>query len=227
MRKMLLVMAAMLVMPAVRAQDASVPVDGVSFAFEPRPEAQRPPYVLSVSTKGFGRYVESAMTPGAPMAAPVVMQVSAPTLAMIDEAREAVEHAGSHGTCETKHKGIAKTGQKSLTFYKAGQSVTCTFEYSDDERVNRSAALFQAMVETLQFGDRLDHAHRFDRLGLDAEVDALIAENKAGRAIELQNIRRTLQALVDDERVMERVRVKAGALLQATGVESAVPASAR
>jgi hypothetical protein len=225
--RILVVFVMLLSMPAVRAQDAEAPVDGMSFAFEPRPEAQRPPYVFSVSAKGFGRYVERAMTPDEPAAAPVVMQVSAPTLAVIEEAREAVEHAGSHGTCETKHKGIAKTGQKSLTFYKAGQSVTCTFEYSDDERVNRSAAAFQAMVETLQFGERLDHAHRFDRLGLDAEMDALVAENRAGRAIELQNIRRTLQSLVDDERVMERVRAKAGALLQAAGVDSTVPLSSR
>jgi hypothetical protein len=45
-------------------------------------------------------------------------------------------------------------------------------------------------------------------------MDSLISENKDGRAIELQNIAPVLQSIVDDDRVMERVRRKAARLLQ-------------
>jgi uncharacterized protein (UPF0147 family) len=45
-------------------------------------------------------------------------------------------------------------------------------------------------------------------------MDALVSENAAGRAIEIQNIARTLQSIIDDDRVMERVRRKAARLLQ-------------
>jgi hypothetical protein len=77
-----------------------------------------------------------------------------------------------------------------------------------------TAAAFQAIAETMQIGATLQHLHRFDRLGLDAEMDTLAAEAKEGNAIEMQNIAPTLQSIVDDERVIERVRRKAARLLQ-------------
>jgi hypothetical protein len=200
---------------------AAAQVQGVGFSFEPRPEAKMPVYSIALAVSGNGRYREGDEQPGR------VMTASDATMATLLAVRNRVVP----GTCETHHSNIAKTGRKTLTVYMdgpgEGAKVACEFEYSDDARLNAAVAAYQAMAESMQFGTRLEHAHRFDRLGLDAEMDALIAENKAGRAIELQNIAATLQSIEDDERVMERVRVKAGRLLQAAGVDMPVPTSAR
>jgi hypothetical protein len=79
----------------------------------------------------------------------------------------------------------------------------------------------------MQYGDRLQREHRYDRLGLDAEIDSLTSEAQADRAIELQNIAPVLQSILEDDRVMERVRRKAGRLLQLAGVAPAPDSSPR
>ncbi len=75
-------------------------------------------------------------------------------------------------------------------------------------------AVFEALGETMRFGERLNAKLRFDRLGLDADMDGLQSAVTDGRAIEVGNIIPVLQKVQDDERVMERVRRKAGLLLQ-------------
>jgi hypothetical protein len=194
----------------------------VIFRFEPRLDAHKPFYILSVYTSvtpadaiGAGQYVEYPVdVPDGPPARPVFLTVSVATMQRLLAAHDVVLRDAATGGCGTRHKNIASTGKKTLIFSDGDQKFSCEFDYSDDAKVEDGAAAFQAMAETLQFSDRLDHAHRFDRLGLDAEMDALVSENAAGRAIEIQNIARTLQSIIDDDRVMERVRRKAARLLQ-------------
>jgi hypothetical protein len=131
------------------------------------------------------------------------------------------------GLCETKLKHLAQTGRKTIIIVTKDASPQCEFNYSDDERVNAAESAFQAIAETMQYGDRLQREHRYDRLGLDAEIDSLTSEAQAGRAIELQNIAPVLQSILEDDRVMERVRRKAGRLLQQAGVASAPDSSPR
>jgi hypothetical protein len=129
------------------------------------------------------------------------------------------------GSCETHIKHLAQTGKKTLVFSADGSSASCEFNYSDDEKVNAAVAAFGAIAETMDYGAKLEHTHRFDRLGLDAQLDFLTSEAKEGRAIELQNIAAALRSIVDDERVIDRARRKAARLLQdavpATPAESA------
>jgi hypothetical protein len=91
--------------------------------------------------------------------------------------------------------------------------VKCTFNFSDHEALNEAADAFIAMATTMQFGARLQHEHRYDRLGLAAEMDSLVAAVKEGRAIEVGNIAGILQSLVEDEEVIGMVRRRAQALL--------------
>jgi hypothetical protein len=90
----------------------------------------------------------------------------------------------------------------------------CTFNYSDDKALMDAVAGFQAIAATMQTGARLQHAHRYDRLALDADMDSLGEAVKNGTAIELENIAPVLQSIVDDERVIDRARRKAARLLQ-------------
>jgi len=142
------------------------------------------------------------------------LHVSAATVKTAFAARQTIES----GQCETHLKGIAQTGKKMLRSFDNDQVSECAFNYSDDAKVRDATDAFMAMVETLQMGEQLAHERRFDRLGLDATLDSLMDEVKAGRAIELQNIAPVLQGIVADERLMERVRSKAAHLLESAGV---------
>jgi hypothetical protein len=80
-----------------------------------------------------------------------------------------------------------------------------------------ATAAIQAIADTMQRGERLQHDLRYDRLGLDAEMEALVAAKESGSAIEIGNIATVLQALVQDDHVIDRVRRRAARLLQDVG----------
>jgi len=148
-------------------------------------------------------------------------QLAKPSLTLSDVTFKKIFTATEPGVlhdCEAKARNIAQTGKKTIDWYNGDQYVGCTFNYSENARLNDIAATFMALATTMQFGERLQHDLRYDRLGLDEEMDSLIEEVKSGSAIEVQNIAPVLQALIDDDRVMERVKRKAAHLLEGTGV---------
>lgn len=163
------------------------------------------PWRIALSQEGTGTYTETAETAG---------KNAIPVRASADVMRKLAGGAGAveSQACETKKK-IAQTGLKTIAYARGGAEVKCTFNYSDDEGLNDAANVFIAMATTMQYGARLQHEHRFDRLGLAAEMDSLVAAVKDGRAIEVGNIAGVLQSLVDDEEVIGVVRRRAQALL--------------
>jgi hypothetical protein len=116
--------------------------------------------------------------------------------------------------------GIAQTGEKTFSLAFGAALSSCTFNYSDDEKLNDAASAFIALAETIRLGMKLQHDHRFDKLSLDADMDALLSEAGEGRALEPGNIGPVLQSLVDDDHVIDRVRRKAARLLQDAGAAS-------
>ena len=162
------------------------------------------PWRIALSQEGVGTYVETE----AAQKNAVPMHVSAEVMRKLAGGAEAVESQ----TCETKKK-IAQTGVKTISYARGGAEVKCTFNFSDDEALNDAANAFIAMAATVQYGARLQHEHRYDRLGLAAEMDSLVEAVKAGRAIEVGNIAGVLQSLVEDEEVIGVVRRRAQALL--------------
>ena len=62
-------------------------------------------------------------------------------------------------------------------------------------------------------GRALEHLHRYDRLGLDAELETFSREVADGHAIELQTIAPALRSIAQDADLMQRVRTQARALL--------------
>ena len=120
--------------------------------------------------------------------------------------------AGAKG-CETGTKKLAQTGRKTLTLRRDGKTTTCTFNYSDDKRVQEAVSDFGAIEMTVEEGPKLARLRRFDRLGLDAEVGSFTDAVKAGRAIELGNIADVLRTLASDGELMDRVRSRATDLL--------------
>jgi hypothetical protein len=180
----------------------------VEFSMKPiDPEGHS--WTMRLDANGSGSYREASDTsPG-----PLPLTVSPSTLERLRRG----EHSVKSGHCETRQKNIAKTGEKTIRYEFADHALACTFNYSDDDSLMDAAAAFEAVAETMQAGERLQHDERFDRLGLDAEIDTLVTAVRQGSAIELGNIAPVLHSLVDDDHVIDRVRRKAARLLQDPG----------
>ena len=70
-------------------------------------------------------------------------------------------------------------------------------------------------------GRKLEHLHRYDRLGLDAEMISFSQDVSAGRALELGIISPCLRSIADDAEVIQRVRAQAAKLLALNPQEAA------
>ena len=117
--------------------------------------------------------------------------------------------------CETKTKGLANMGMKDVVFTPVGgPGVHCAFNYTDNKPLSEALDYVLALAGTVQTGIELERLHRYDRLGLDPVMIHLAEDAKSGRAVEMGAIRPTLESLITDEAVLERVRTRAGQLLE-------------
>lgn len=117
--------------------------------------------------------------------------------------------------CETKSKGLANMGLKSVTFAPVdGTEVQCNFNYTDNKSLGEALEYVIALAGTLQAGLEIERLHRYDRLGLDPVIAHLGDDAKDGRAVEMGAIRPTLESLVTDDALLERVRARAQGLLE-------------
>jgi hypothetical protein len=193
----------------VSAEAGGQPV-AVTFDFE-MAGLPVPHWAIAVQQDGSGRYDDLSHSNQATDQTRQPIHVEAATRRRLDAGLNKV----ASGNCAKVAKNIANTGTKRIAYRSSGDAwVSCTFNYTEDRGLEDAVAAFQAIAQTLQEGDRLEHSHRFDRLGLDEDVDDLTKEIKEGEAIEIENIAPVLQSIVQDERVMERVRRKAARLLQ-------------
>jgi hypothetical protein len=188
----------------------------VYFRFE-YPAMSTPKYTVNVREDGLVHYWVGDLPEDKEESTLPWLSASPATVKKIFDAVPFISKDG----CQTHLKNIADTGKKTLQSFTGDEYSECVFNYSDEERVNAAAAVFQAIAETMQAGERLKHKHRFDHLGLDAELDSLLAEAKDGRAIELQNIAPVLQSIVDDDEMMSPARRKAKSLLEIAGIHAA------
>jgi hypothetical protein len=177
--------------------------------------AARMMYRFTLLEDGSGEY--EATYPATPPATPSET-VKTPLRLHAGTAKKIFEQARAtvplHGNCETKARNIAQTGVKTLTFSGGEGSATCTWNYSEKSNVSALQDEFGAMALTLDEARKLQMEQRFDRLGLDREMGYLLEQAKAGQAQGLENIAPVLQAIVADESLLERVRVRAKTLLQ-------------
>jgi len=197
----------------------------VSFEFT-RPGLAVPHFVLRVREDGSatyqaeeapvssGRYgsVQPVTSAGAGTKVDRSLMVSPATTSAIFKAARSLNHFNLD--CASKAKNIADTGKKVLTYSGPDGGGSCTYNYSENKSVSQVAETFQAIAYTLDEGRRLDFLHRYDRLGLDAEMENLTHEYEEKRAIEIPAIAPTLTSLVKDDALMERVRKRASHLLE-------------
>ena len=192
----------------------------VSFKFD-RVGLAVPHFILRIHENGSGTYqADQAEIPATPtsmrgQAAQHVdrpINLSSSTIAKIFKDARELNHFNAE--CASKAKNIADTGTKTLTYAGSDGSGSCVYNYSENKTVQSLTDIFLGVASTLDEGRKLEFLHRYDRLGLDAEMNSFADEVKEGRAIELGTISATLAAIADDTAVIQRVRLKAAKMLE-------------
>lgn len=194
----------------------------VSFQFE-RVGVPVPRYMLEIHEDGTGRYQadEAASAPSQSSSAVQyvggkhidrAIVLSPPTVTKIFKQARALDHFNI--ACASKAKNVADTGKKTLSYVGPDGRGSCVYNYSDNKNVTALSEMFLAIAFTIEEGRRLEFLHRYDRLGLDAEMAALAHEVNEGRAMELGTIAPTLQSIEGDTALIQRVRLHAEKLLE-------------
>jgi hypothetical protein len=186
----------------------------VKFTFE-RVGLPVPKYGLAIDANGAGTYQADEGTE--PFDRTFVL--SSATTAKIFALLRGVRLEPS--VCASKAKNVADTGAKTLTYTADGTMTSCAYNYSENKDVEQLTTTLQAIAETMDEGRTLERLHRFDRLGLDAEMIAFSQEVSAGRALDLGTIATCLRSIADDAEVIQRVRTRAEKLLATVPVEVA------
>lgn len=211
--------------PSAQSQSSapSSKVATIKFAFE-RHGLAVPRFTLTVQEDGVGTYqadeVERPTVPAASLpsaGAAAEQHIARPmtlSAAMTEKIFKAAQGAKRFSiTCASKAKNIADTGTKTLTYTGVDGTGTCTYNYSEEKNVVLLTEWFQGIAFTMDEGRKLDYLHRYDRLGLDAEMQLMVQAIEEKNALELRNISSTLSSIASDTDVMQRVRVRAAALL--------------
>ena len=208
--------------PATPTDPPAVLQAEVSFQFE-RIGLPVPRFTIQVREDGTGRYQADEAESSSSQSSSAVRYVagkhidrsitlSSATVAKIFKAARGLDRFNV--ACASKAKNIADTGKKTLSYVGADGRGSCTYNYSEIKSVTTLTDTFLAIAFTMDEGRKLDFLHRYDRLGLDAEMTTLMHEMDEGRALELGTIAPSLDAIAGDTALIQRVRLRAAKLLE-------------
>ena len=187
----------------------------VRFQFE-REGVPVPRFTLTVRESGEGSYQAEEAGRGPQ---PVEAQRSERSLVLDPEVVQKIFAAAHelHGfdvACASKAKNIADTGMKTLSYKGPDGAGSCVYNFSENKVVVMLTDLFAGIAYTMDEGRKLAFQHRFDRLGLDAELETLAQAVQEKRACEVRTISPVLESIAVDTELMQRARVRASRLLE-------------
>ena len=206
--------------PGLRGQ-ANTEVKGsavITFRLE-RPGVALPSYVFTVHEDGRGAYEVTYPAAGyanVPETVTMPLLLREATAAGLFEKVRSTDHL--RGGCESKAKNIANTGAKTLSYTGPDGTASCKFNYTENKAVTSLTDTFLGMAYTLDAGRDLQQKQKFDHLGLDREMNTLVAGVQDGKALEVANIAPILRSLIEDTALLERVRTRAAKLLEQSRV---------
>ena len=204
-------------LPVVGAgQEAAVSTVSFNFLFE---GSQPEHYLITVPSQGNAHYLSEAKVSPAGEGDPFRMDFS-----ISDSVRGRVfdlaKLAHYFSTdIDSKKKGLASTGVKTLTYKDGDKTWQGSYNYSSNTAVQELTNLFQNLSSTLEFASRLDYYHRYQKLALDDELKRMEEMAKRDSLEDLAAIAPILQQIAGDASLINPVRTRAQRLLALAGVE--------
>ena len=211
-----------------RAQDSSpVPGDELpSVTFTQAFPRSEPAYLsLRIDSAGHAFY-ESRREAGEPdqleLGEPYRIQfvISPATTRRIFALAESLRYF--QGDWDFKKHRIADTGRKTLLYSDSSRSHQTTYNWSENRAVQELTDIFQGISNTQEAAFELNRLRRYDKLGLNHQLERMEDLVKNGWLRELQVIAPLLEKLANDREIMHIARQRAQRLLQA----AAAPAPA-
>ncbi len=115
---------------------------------------------------------------------------------------------------DSGNKKLAFTGAKRLTYKNGDRESGADYNFSSIPAVQQLTALFQSLAATLEFGRRLAHERRYQKLALDDELKQMEAKIHQGDLVELQAVKPILQQIYEDPAVINVVRARAQRIME-------------
>jgi len=112
-----------------------------------------------------------------------------------------------------KKHAVATTGKKTLTYADQARHFETTFDYSENQHIQQIVNIFQGIASTIRYGRKLQYLHRYDRLGLEAELKAMENAVESHNLEELQLLAPTLEKIANAAAILNIARQRARRLL--------------
>lgn len=125
------------------------------------------------------------------------------------------------GKIDSGKRNLANTGAKKLSYKDGQRDFTATYNYSSVPPAQQLTTLFQSVSATLEFGRRLSHYHRYQKLALDEQLKLMEDQARQGDLVELQAVKPVLQEIYDDSSVINVVRARAQRIIAMIPIASA------
>ncbi len=199
--------------PEPMARQAVLPIVSFDFLLE---GSTPPHYWIAVEPDGKATYhADEDPAAGAAPMQPYVHQflVSDPTRLRIFDLSMALQCFKG----QFEYRGgsrLANMGAKTLKCAWADRETHTTYNYSTNQQLQELTTIFQNISNTMEYGRRLDFLHRYDKLGLEAELKSMEEQEKNKRLAELQAVAPQLERIVNDSSILNVTRYRAEHLLQ-------------
>ena len=128
------------------------------------------------------------------------------------------------GDWDFKKHRIADTGRKTLIYSDSTRTYQTTYNWSENHDVQELTDIFLGIATTQEAAYELNRLRRYDRLGLNNQLERMEEMAKNGYLRELQVIAPLLEKLANDREIMHIARQRAQHLLQlAASPSPAIP----
>ena len=204
---------------SARAQEAAVVTFTLDF-----PGSEPSHYAISVSSEGHSTYdSDGKLSPESdPDPFHLDFSVSPATRKTIFDLAARAKYF--QGEIDSKKRGLASTGVKTLTYKDPQRSASATYNYSPIAPVQQVTQLFQSLSITLEYGRRLQYFHRYQKLALDEELKRMEEMVNENSLQELGAVVPILQQIATDSSVINPVRARAQRMVERAGSAGTGPA---
>lgn len=122
------------------------------------------------------------------------------------------------GGLERSKGKIANTGTKTLSYKDSQRTGSASFNYTNNPAAQELTRIFQNISATMEFGERLSHFHRYQKLALDEELKRMQEMLRSNSLMEVQAIAPVLKQIVADQSVVNATRARAEKILASLNV---------